>query len=346
MKKLTMILIACFCIFNVQAQERSETITKRYSGNDFRELTISNRFGNIEVRQGGDVFEVQVVIAVQAKNQAKADEVMDYIRIEIDETAPVVQFKTTIGKDLSISKLFAGVTVDVDYRIRVPKGKTLRVANREGSITAGDYTGDLSVDIESGNFVARSVTGGDLGVKLSKGELDLQKVEKMNGEFRSATVKIGNGGELKLDCSATTMRLMESDNIVIKSSSGSCYIGSVENLNINSSYTKYEIQDVGGSLTADCRWGELNVRNIQLSFSQIDLKSSYTKVGLAFMDGAGYHLDLKYTKSVKVELAKGIVLEKKPTANAGTIFETGFVGDNKLNGKVLLNLSGGNIFIQ
>ena len=63
-----------------------------------------------------------------------------------------------------------------------------------------DFVGDMSVEIVSGNFKANSVTGGEFSVKQNKGEFEVEKLGNMTAEFKSCKVKIGEGKEMKLDC--------------------------------------------------------------------------------------------------------------------------------------------------
>ena len=190
------------------------------------------------------------------------------------------------------------------------------------------------------------MTGGEFSVKQNKGEFEVEKLGNMTAEFKSCKVKIGEGKEMKLDCTSTTLQLMEADKLSLKTSGGTCYLGMVEDMDGTSFYTKYEVQDIGGSLKMDMRWGELNVRNINFSFATVDVKGSSTKVGLTFMEGCGYTLELARNKNLKVELPEGVALESKPTTDKNTVLETGFIGNKKYAGKVNLNLSGGSLFIQ
>ena len=151
---------------------------------------------------------------------------------------------------------------------------------------------------------------------------------------------------MKLDCTSTTLQLMEANKLSLKTSGGTCYLGMVEDMDGTSFYTKYEVQDIGGSLNMDMRWGELNVRNVNFSFASVNVKGSATKVGLTFMEGCGYTLGLTRNKNLKVDLPQGVTLENKPTADKNILFETGFIGNKKYAGKVNLNLSGGSLFIQ
>ena len=123
-------------------------------------------------------------------------------------------------------------------------------------------------------------------------------------------------------------------------------IGDVEEINGSSSFTKYEVLDLGNILDLDMKMGEINVRNIQLLFSEVRIKGSFTKVGLTFSPDAGYHLELKRNKSLKVDLPHNMRLEERPTTERNMTVGTKFTGNPKYSGKVFLELSNGNLFIQ
>ena len=97
-------------------------------------------------------------------------------------------------------------------------------------------------------------------------------------------------------------------------------------------------------LDMDMKMGEMNVRNIQKPFSKIRLNASFTKVGLTFPQGAGYLLNLKRNKALKLELPEGIELEEHSERNK--IIGTKRIGDAQFSGKVDLELSNGSLFIQ
>ena len=140
---------------------------------------------------------------------------------------------------------------------------------------------------------------------------------------------------------------MESiEKLNIRSSGGEMKLGEIEDLTGSSSFTKYEVQDIGNILDMDMKMGEMNVRNIHFNFSEVRVKGSFTKVGLTFMEGAGYNLEVKRNKSLKMDLPRGMQLEDRPTTERNMVIGTKFVGDPKYTGKVFLELSNGNLYIQ
>ena len=346
MKRILFIATAILFSVNVWAEEGTKEFKQSFPAASFNELIVSNRFGNIDIRQEGEEFAITATVWVEAKNKAKVDEILEFISITAKERGSALNVETKFGKDMSLQQTFSGVTISVDYHIKVPVGKKLRLLSTDGGVSMTTFNGNLNVEFMSGNFKADAITGGEFSIKQSKGEFEVEKVAVFNGEFKSCKVKIGEGTDMKFDCNSTALQLMEADNLTLKTSGGSCYLGMIENMSGNSFYTKYEVQDIGGSLWMDMRWGELNVRNINLSFSSVEVKGSSAKVGLTFMEGCGYTLDINRNKNLKMELPQGVTLETKPTTVKNSVLETGFVGDKKYSGKVNLNLSGGSLFIQ
>lgn len=158
--------------------------------------------------------------------------------------------------------------------------------------------------------------------------------------------QINSGDNVRLTTSSCDGQLESIAKLNIRSNSGTMKIGDIEELTGSSSYTKYEIQDLANVMDMDMKWGEMNIRNIQLLFSEIRLKGSFTKVGLTFGKDAGYHLEIKHNKSLKMDLPNQMELEEHPAAERNTTIGTKFIGNTKYAGKVSLDLSNGSLFIQ
>ena len=168
----------------------------------------------------------------------------------------------------------------------------------------------------------------------------------MKGEFRNCTIRIASGDDVRLETNACDGELESMGKLNLRSSGGTMKIGDVEELTGSSSFTKYEVQDLGSYVDMDMKMGEMNIRNIQLLFSEIRLKGSFTKVGLTFEKDAGYHLEIKHNKSLKMGLPDGMELEQKSASERNMTISSKFVGNPKYTGEVLLELSNGSLYIQ
>lgn len=340
--------VICLCAAGLLA--KAESNERKYEKScpkaQIEELMLSNQYGKIEISQtDGDEIKVEVNMRVSAKTGAKADETLDLIRIAETATDEYLHFKTEFDKNMGLAQFLTSTSLSVDYAVKVPKGIRLRLVNTNGDVYLSDFAGDVDADLKTGDFKATALTGGELYIKQEKGTFDVEKVATMKGEFRSCTLRIASGDEVRLETNSCDGTLTSMGKLNVRSSGGAIKIGDVEELTGSSSFTKYEVQDLGNYMDMDMKMGEMNIRNVQLLFSEIRLKSSFTKVGLSFMKGSGYALELKRNKSLKLDLPKEMTLEEKPTSERNVIVSNKFVGDPKYAGKVFLELSNGSLFI-
>ena len=186
----------------------------------------------------------------------------------------------------------------------------------------------------------------DFYIKQSGGTCEIAAVDVLDGEWRNCHVLIGDGDDIRLDLSSCDGDIASAGKLNVRSSGGKMQIGDVERLLGSSSFTKYEVQDLADLLDMDMKMGELNIRNIRPLFSEIRLKSSFTKIGLSFMDKASYVLEIKRNKSLKLDLPEGLVLEDAPASERNVRIGTATVGNPEQAGKVTLELSNGSFFLQ
>ena len=343
------IIAALLLVLAIQlkAEESSKTYEKTFPKNGIEELVLSNNYGKIEITQNeGDEIQVSVLMKVIAKSGAKADEMLDLIQIMETQLDNYLNIETKIGKDMSFRQFITGMEVDIDYKVTVPKGVKLRLIASNGNTYLGNFEGELNADIRNGDFKAATLKGGEFYIKQEKGDFKVENVGTMNGEFKSCLLQINSGDNVRLTTSSCDGQFESIDKLNIRSNSGTMKIGDIEELIGSSSYTKYEIQDLANVMDMDMKWGEMNIRNIQLLFSEIRLKGSFTKVGLTFEKDAGDHLEIKHNKSLKMDLPGQMELEERPTAERNTTIGTKFIGNTKYTGKVILDLSNGSLFIQ
>jgi hypothetical protein len=330
--------------YSIKAQERVQEITRSYPADRFQELTILNNLGNVDIRQGGDTYEIQVDVRVKAKTLEKVDEILQYVKVEIEERRNTLQLSTVSEKDFTIRKLFFGVSVEVDYHVKVPKGKKLSVANKNGSVLMGDFAGDLNIEVISGDFKAQRVEGEFTG-KLKGGNFEVLEVNNFTGEFESAEAKLSEGKRLRITATSSKVEITKAEDVIAKTTGGRFYTGHVETASINASGTRCELQGIAESLRADVRMGSLAVLAVDHFFSSVDITGAGTKVNLTFRPGGGFAMNFKHNK-INIELPRDYALETKPTTDRRVVIDTGFIGDKQFDSQVTLNLMGGSLVVQ
>ena len=89
MKRLLLLVIVLFGAVNAWAEEGSKEFKKSFPAASINELTVTNRYGNIDVKQEGDEFSITTSVWVEAKTKAKVDEILEYISITAKEQGAV-----------------------------------------------------------------------------------------------------------------------------------------------------------------------------------------------------------------------------------------------------------------
>ena len=347
MMKNILLVWGILCWMQVNAEVSRTEYCKSFAKEGIEELMVSNKSGGVEILQTSkDSIYITAVISIVAKTQGKADEMGDFIRIEDEQTDKYLSVTTIFGKNMSFNQLFAGVELNIHYKINLPVGIKLRLVNADGNVFLDDFVGDLNLDVKSCNVRAGKLSEGELLIKQTGGNFKVMDTDRLNGEFKSCTVCIEAAKLAQLTMRDCEGRFEAVEDLRLTTSGGIMKLGEIENMAGTSSSTKYEVQDIGNSLKMDMRMGEINVRNIHFQFSTVEITGSYSKVGLSFMEGAGYQFEFKHNKFVKTDIPKSFKLMQRPTSEKNVIVETGFIGDEKYKGKVLLNLRNGNMYIQ
>ena len=95
------------------------------------------------------------------------------------------------------------------------------------------------------------------------------------------------------------------------------------------------------------RYGSLNADNIEKTFQEININSSYTDISLEFEQTSSYSLDIRYINAFLVLPDKNITIEKKVLNEEKKEFMTyGSVGKNPGTAKLKIDANRGNIYIK
>ena len=252
------VLIAVLCLLVAGIQSKAETSEKKYEKTypkaGIEELVLSNQYGKMEIVQvDGDEIKVAVAMKVTAKSGVKADETLELIQIVETITGQYLNFKTEFGKDMGLKQFLTNTTLNVDYKVSVPKGIKLRLISTTGNVYLTNFSGEVNADIRVGDFKATALSGGELYIKQEKGIFNVEEVALMKGEFRNCTIRIASGDDVRLETNACDGELESMGKLNLRSSGGTMKIGDVEELTGSSSFTKYEVQDLGSYVDMDMK---------------------------------------------------------------------------------------------
>lgn len=168
----------------------SETWTHTYPLSKTGEVTIVNANGRIEVEGvDGDTVEVQAEKIARGATEQIARDLLPRIPIDERSTPDFVSVETR-----RLNGFLIGASYEVRYRVKVPRGATLRATTvnggvwlktMDGRVIARTTNGGITATDMSGAVEARSVNG---GVRVQFASLGAESVElrTVNGGVRVA----------------------------------------------------------------------------------------------------------------------------------------------------------------
>lgn len=216
--KISFLLLFTGLISFSFATSLEETFKKRISSDDVTSLSVSNQNGSIEVESWSE-NEIEIVAykKVRASNREKAERLMEYLEIEIDESGNHVRIETIHPrhhKDRDsgfLSWLFNlgnNGGVSVDYVIKVPQKMDLDLNSTNGGLFVSDCEGTIDLKTTNGKIVAENIKG-STNCRTTNGSIKayLDKVyqkEDMTFKSTNGSIKVYLPSDTNADVEAKT----------------------------------------------------------------------------------------------------------------------------------------------
>ncbi|GAC1380082.1 MAG: hypothetical protein NVSMB45_02940 [Ginsengibacter sp.] len=184
--------------------EKSKSYSKSYSvGND--KISLNNSFGEMKINTwSNNEIKVEVTMSAKAETDARAQELIDHIRIIDSKSNGEISFKTDLkdenGHKASPGRRSSGDKQNdekftINYVVYLPSSAKLFAENSFGLLIIGDFNGPLSIKSAFGSLNAGS----------------LNQVEKLSVEFGKGTIQKIIGGLVEIKFSRAVINKLAGD---------------------------------------------------------------------------------------------------------------------------------------
>lgn len=165
----------------------SETWTHTYPLNKTGEVTIVNANGRIEVEgvEGATAVEIEAEKIARGATEAIARDLLPRIPIEERGTPDFVSIETR-----RLNGFMIGASYEVRYRVKMPKGATIRATTVNGGVSVSGMDGRVIARTTNGGIRATGIAG-SLEARSVNGGVRVQFASTDNGPSELRTV---NGG--------------------------------------------------------------------------------------------------------------------------------------------------------
>ncbi len=189
---LTVLATALLCTIPAVATTLEEHLDETYSFQPGDTLALSNTNGGVTIGTWDRAqVRVEAVKKVRHKDDDRAQEVMDKLLIEIEESAGRIDIETRYPK--FGDSWFSGwnVSANVEYKITVPEHADLDVSTVNGKVAVVGVTGRLDVRTTNGG-IRLDNAGGSVQARTTNGSIDAELHQIDDGEDLS--FRTTNGG--------------------------------------------------------------------------------------------------------------------------------------------------------
>ena len=293
--KITTILLILTPFLVFGQSTKTKEVKKHYTVSATGNLSIDSKYGNVHVETWSK-NEVDLVVSIEVtkRSEAKAQQYLDKITIDIDDaSANNLSFKTMISGNLDNS---GDDKIKIEYRVKVPASLNMNLKNSYGNLFLQDASGKMAINVSYGNFKIGELTG-PIELKLSYGNGEIEKINNGDVIVRYSNLDIEDAGNVDVSNSYSNIDFGNSKDVDLINKYGNLTWRSLNNHDGTSKYGNVKIAKLYESLTFDVMYGGgIKVAWISKDFRNIDVESSYATVALKFEQGMSAQLDaeMKY----------------------------------------------------
>lgn len=273
--------------------ERSKEITKEYSVSAETMLSIDNSFGTVEIQSWSqNKVEVYIEIKVETRNDDRADELLDRIRVDISDSNPKreLRFKTDIS---SKNNNWNGRNerFEINYTVKMPINNPLRVENRHGETVLGDLNGELDIRNRHGD-ISTGDLGGEVEFDLSFGSLYAGKLNSGELTIRHmGSCRVASMGDMEIDMQHSNLDVGDVGEIDLSIRHGNVEFEQAVSIVGSAQHSEVEVESISEELSIGVQHGGIELNNLQKGFKRVDIDAQFSKIDLGISKESNFRFD-------------------------------------------------------
>ena len=178
----------------VSAATYEREFNKEFTNQTGKKLVIDTGAGDINLRSGGgDTTVIQVKLSVSASSQEKADEILDAIQVELQESETGVAATVRNEGGFSFWKwLFGRRNASAEVHAICPANCDVVLDTGSGNILISSIEGEIFLDTGSGNINGDNLAG-SISADTGSGNVTVDRVSGLFvGDTGSGNVTVTN----------------------------------------------------------------------------------------------------------------------------------------------------------
>lgn len=329
--------------------EKSRKLSRTFAAATTRPYALDTRYGRVQINTW-DRPEVRtdVEIITRADTDAKAQQLLDMIDVQFQETEPVTGGMAVRSRFGQMPKACQSRQrlYEVNYTVWLPKNTPLRVYNTFGEISVPkNLTGNTELVIAYGTLRTARLEGNQNLLRVDNGQAVISYVKQASMEVSYSKLRLTEGQLVDLRNNYSDIDIGIAQDLTMYSKYGDVALGTVHNLRGSSGFSKFSIDKINDRLDMKVQHcPSFEVRTTGKNFRQISLDGGYSTILLNFPDGAGFNFDVN-TQHGKLLVDKTLIQVHSEESNASSSDTQGQFGAAlaKNAGRVNIKVRYGNV---
>ena len=327
--------------------EKSKTIKKSFDVNRNATLSISNKYGDINVTTWNqNRIEIDVKITVKGNDVDRVEERLEKIDVEFDNTSNMVKAKTILGNSRSNWSLWGrkkNLSYKINYTVKMPVTNHVNLSNDYGGISLNELEGDANINCDYGKISIGDLKGEDSNINLdycSNSTINSMVNGTVTVDYSRITIE--NAGNIRLDADYSTVKFKTMESLAFNTDYGNVEVDKVTSASGNGDYTGFRFGTITKKLKLSSDYGSIRVGNLEKGFESVVIDSEFAgiKIGISPGNSFSFSVDLQYARfkkeKSKVDLIKSIEKNSKK-------YYEGNYGKENSNSKVTIKSQYGSV---
>lgn len=278
------------------ASEKKKEILKTFKVSSSDNLAIENRYGDVTITHWNkNEVEIKVVIEARANTDRRVEELLSYVSISIDHSGNTVHGETFM-------KRFSGTRnnerLRINYYISKPADMKPSIELHYGNVNfPPENNARTALEVKYGNINGGNFSG-DLAIECDYGNITLGNLNRAVMELAyCGKIKIGNAKELTIESDYSNGEIKDVGQLNLEIDYGNLNLGTVGIANIEADYSNLNIQRLEKHLYAEYSYGNITVRDVAPTFTNIKADGTYGNLILTLPEDLSFEVvahDMKY----------------------------------------------------
>ena len=311
-----LMLLVLFCSVSGWAAKQ-ESIKKKEINKSFNVgkndiLQVDNRYGNITVTHWSkSEVSIRVVIEAKARNEEKAQDIIDRVNIRMEKMGNTVSAVTSLRSQNGNNG--GNQSFTINYYVNMPSELTCDLTQKYGNIIMPENNkGKCSLYVKYGNLNGGNFTG-PLNIDVQYGNMEIADVDNANLDLAYCSkAKVGNGSQLNIDSKYSNLNLGNVLKMNTEAKYGDIHINRLDNGYMELKYGNCKIDKLKQGINVDeLSYSTLTIKDLASNFDKVNVDASYGNLNISIDVNASFRVVANNMKYGNCKIQGGFNIQRR-----------------------------------